>query len=1015
MKLSFLALQNLATLIILLIFPFKVYGFKYELTPTPLVFNNPIIISSDTCPTGLETSIWYMGTHGIDWRSGTPQPDSFFYSALGIGEGHSSICDKLGNLLFYSDNDYIYNRNHQIMAGCPRFSNRSSVMCAIVPQPGSDSLYYFFTPDQDPTTNAPPYKLRYVQIDMSQDNGFGEVVTPEQVLIDSSSEQILVVKHCNGRDWWIICQNAASEVFYSFLLDTNGIQLNQKVVSISGKIHNIDHFLTKRGQLCVSNSGEYIIECTLGSVLPSQVELHQFNPSTGIISNGYDLFDTITTAKNRKELTGAAFSADDSKVYLTSADTFDVIFQVDLLDPDSSVVRKRINRIIHQLGFGVGGPVLGRDDRIYITTFMKFFKTLHVIHQPNEYGQACELKLNDFYLGGKSGLSAPNFAVGLDRPYRAVVQGKKIICKDSLAHFLVKEACPHVTEWMLPDGGQIIHQAGDSLAMMFPDTGVFRVIAAYPIRCGFKSDTHRVQVNRCHCLHQFSLTQADTVVCMGSSSTIAFNTNASSYLINGIVLPNPLVTITDLQKDTLLKIYLTYPDACDTLINVKIRVIPIDSSHTVLEFCHGDSVYIQNQWYHQDDELRILSSNQLGCDSVALISLKTKRSESFTTNLKICEGDSVWILTPNGGKLITSNESDTIIWNNQEGCDSIYVYNVAVFPSFHETLNLNKCIKDSVFYQGTYYLHDTSFLSKYSSQYGCDSIVSINIINYPISPASRTIHNICNGDSIQIDNIWYHDSTIIITHFNNQYGCDSFHMTEIHLYPIPEPTTITFYYCIGDSVQIEQLWYNTASEFTVHKSNIHSCDSLIHYKVIPYEDIYVDLDDTLELIYGGTHTLSGLHAMNVNRFRWFPSEYLSCTECQNPEITAIHDGTYYLEVSDGNGCTAIDSIFIRVKNQTSEIYIPNIFSPNADSKNDTWNITFSDSRSKIISIQLFERWGQQVYSCKSYPNGMGSNCNGWDGMVNNHPCLPNVYIYLINWENAAGQRFLIKGDVTLIR
>ena len=328
---------------------------------------------------------------------------------------------------------------------------------------------------------------------------------------------------------------------------------------------------------------------------------------------------------------------------------------------------------------------------------------------------------------------------------------------------------------------------------------------------------------------------------------------------------------------------------------------------------------------------------------------------------------------------------------------------------------MNKCIKDSVFYQGTYYLHDTSFLSKYSSQYGCDSIVSINIINYPISPASRTIHNICNGDSIQIDNIWYHDSTIIITHFNNQYGCDSFHMTEIHLYPIPEPTTITFYYCIGDSVQIEQLWYNTASEFTVHKSNIHSCDSLIHYKVIPYEDIYVDLDDTLELIYGGTHTLSGLHAMNVNRFRWFPSEYLSCTECQNPEITAIHDGTYYLEVSDGNGCTAIDSIFIRVKNQTSEIYIPNIFSPNADSKNDTWNITFSDSRSKIISIQLFERWGQQVYSCKSHPNGMGSNCNGWDGMVNNHPCLPNVYIYLIHWENAAGQRFLIKGDVTLIR
>lgn len=965
------------------------------------------------CPSGLETSIWYMGTHGIDWRSGSPQPDSFFYSALGIGEGHSSICNKQGDLLFYSDNDYIYNRNHQIMTGCPRFSNPSSVMCAIVPQPGSDSLYYFFTPDQFPTTTGPPYKLRYVQIDMSQDNGLGAVVTPVQVLIDSSSEQVLAVRHCNGRDWWIICQNAVTEVFFSFLLDTGGIQFNKKVASISGNIHNISNEQYKTGELAISNSGEYLIECTLG--LPSQVELHQFDPSTGIISNGYDLFDTITTAKNRKELIGTTFSSDDSKVYLTLADTFDAIFQVDLQDPDSFVVRKRLNRVIQQLGFGVGGPVLGRDDRIYITTFRKFFKTLHVIHQPNEYGQACELKANDFYLGGKSGLSAPNFAVGLERPYRAVVQGKKIICKDSVAHFLVKEACPHVTEWMLPDGGNIVNQSGDSLAVMFLDTGVYRVVAAYPIRCGYKSDTHRVQVNRCHCAHQFSLVQADTLVCVGNTSTISFNTNASSYLIDGIVLPNPLVTITEIQKDTLLKIYLNYPDACDTIINIRIRVIPIDSSQKIMEFCTGDSVYVQDQWYHQDGELRILSLNQQGCDSIILIKLKTKRTELITTNYKICEGDSIWIFTPNGGKWITSNESDTIIWNNQEGCDSIYAYNITVFPSFHETLSLHKCSKDSLFYQGTYYLQDTSFLNHYASLSGCDSIISINIINYPISPATHSIHNICNGDSIQIDNIWYHDSMSIISQFNNQYGCDSLHMTEVHLLSIPEPTTINFYFCLGDSVQIEQLWYTTAREFTVHKSSSQSCDSVIQYTVIPYDDIYVDLDDTLEIIHGSTYSLSSTHSINVSKYSWSPPDYLSCTDCPNPEIKAIQDGTYYLEVSDGNGCTAIDSIFIHVKNLTSEIFIPNIFSPNADSKNDTWNITFSDSKSKIITLQLFERWGQQVYSCESYPNGMGSNCNGWDGMVNNRLCLPNVYIYLINWENGAGERYLIKGDVTLLR
>lgn len=128
----------------------------------------------------------------------------------------------------------------------------------------------------------------------------------------------------------------------------------------------------------------------------------------------------------------------------------------------------------------------------------------------------------------------------------------------------------------------------------------------------------------------------------------------------------------------------------------------------------------------------------------------------------------------------------------------LFIYiEVSVIPSYHETVSMYKCNLDSIFYQGTYFLKDTSFLNYYTSQYGCDSIVRINIINYPNSIAMHTIHNICNGDSIQIDNIWYHDSITIITQFNNQYGCDSFHMTQVKLFPIPEPTAITFYFCIG--------------------------------------------------------------------------------------------------------------------------------------------------------------------------------------------------------------------------
>ncbi|MBK8243969.1 MAG: gliding motility-associated C-terminal domain-containing protein [Saprospiraceae bacterium] len=477
-----------------------------------------------------------------------------------------------------------------------------------------------------------------------------------------------------------------------------------------------------------------------------------------------------------------------------------------------------------------------------------------------------------------------------------------------------------------------------------------------------------------------------------------------------IVRPSEIINIKDNSdiKDNWQSI-----NGCDSIIFYHISKLPKYETIEKIFKCKDDSIFYSGNFYSSPIIISKKYQSNTLCDSFHRVEIlnypESNPTEEF---LSSCFNDSIQFK----GKWFKSDTVILSLQNNQNGCDSAHTVNIHFVSEIKpRILNYKICLGDSINIDGHWYKDTIQLNRTYINSNGCDSIVSINIINYPVSPATHTIHKICNGDSIQIDNIWYHDSSTLITQFNNQYGCDSFHMTEVQLYPIPEPTVITFYFCIGDSVQIEQLWYTTASEFTVHKSSIQSCDSVIQYRVIPYEDLYVDLDDTLELIRGGTHTLSGLHAMNVTRFRWFPTEYLSCTDCPNPKIKAIQDGTYYLEVSDANGCTAIDSIFIHVKNQRSEIFIPNIFSPNADSKNDTWNITFSDSKSKIISLQVFERWGQQVYSCDSYPNGMGSNCNGWDGMVNNRLCLPNVYIYLINWENAAGQRFLINGDVTLLR
>ncbi len=62
---------------------------------------------------GQQENIWAFGQYaGLDFNSGTPMP---IKTAINRWEGCASVCDKNGQLLFYTEGDTIWNRNHLIM------------------------------------------------------------------------------------------------------------------------------------------------------------------------------------------------------------------------------------------------------------------------------------------------------------------------------------------------------------------------------------------------------------------------------------------------------------------------------------------------------------------------------------------------------------------------------------------------------------------------------------------------------------------------------------------------------------------------------------------------------------------------------------------------------------------------------------------------------------------------------------------------------------------------------------
>jgi hypothetical protein len=126
-----------------------------------------------------ENNIWYFGDGaGLDFNSGSPvvlnNANYLFFSFA----YSSSISDSLGNLLFYADESYVYNRNNQIMpnGGLLGSSQGTLQTTFVVKKLDQDSVYYLFTMDSWPYVgHMNPTGLTYTIVDMRLDGGLGDI------------------------------------------------------------------------------------------------------------------------------------------------------------------------------------------------------------------------------------------------------------------------------------------------------------------------------------------------------------------------------------------------------------------------------------------------------------------------------------------------------------------------------------------------------------------------------------------------------------------------------------------------------------------------------------------------------------------------------------------------------------------------------------------------------------------------------------------------------------------------
>ena len=87
--------------------------------------------------------------------------------------------------------------------------------------------------------------------------------------------------------------------------------------------------------------------------------------------------------------------------------------------------------------------------------------------------------------------------------------------------------------------------------------------------------------------------------------------------------------------------------------------------------------------------------------------------------------------------------------------------------------------------------------------------------------------------------------------------------------------------------------------------------------------------------------------------------------------------------------------------------------PNQDGKNDFFTLYGGPAARKIRRLQIFDRWGEQMFEAKDLP--LGQESLGWNGIYRDQLMPGGVYVYVAEIEFIDDEVLLFKGDVTLVR
>ncbi len=361
------------------------------------------------------------GGVGIDFITNHPVAFNFPHQ-LFLSFQNTAISGFTGQLLFFTDGRTIINKEGLIMKNGDSLCNTNNWSlfpdfypgahgARILPHISNPNLYYIIHEDitQSIELGVFVHPLRFSIVDITQDNGLGEVTEKSVVLINDTLNYSVMatVRHGNGRDWWILIPEFKDNSYYTVLLNDQGLQVIGKQNTGHQNIFN------ETGKSVFSPDGNWYARSGDSSAFtPVRLELYQFDRCTGLLSDYHDLGGFIPPL-NGSRGGFLEFSPNSKLLYYT---TLLEVYQYNLDAPDiqssKTLVAQWDSTYYNFAPIGFVEPQLGPDSKIYISSDNNPY--IHVIENPDIPGIGCNVVQRGLILPKNSFIipTFPNFRLG---------------------------------------------------------------------------------------------------------------------------------------------------------------------------------------------------------------------------------------------------------------------------------------------------------------------------------------------------------------------------------------------------------------------------------------------------------------------------------------------------------------------------------------------------------------------------------------------------------------------------